>query len=112
MRDLLGGLRGLHRKRFHFRSDNGKAAPGLAGARRLDGGVERKQIGLTGDILNELDHVADLLRDMSKRRDIVIGRAGIGGGGTHHLVGLPELPADLADRDRKLLRQQRPRFRH
>ena len=36
-----------------------KPLPGLAGARRLDGGVERQQIGLAGDRLNEADHLAD-----------------------------------------------------
>ncbi len=41
-RDLLGRLRGLDRERFHFGGDHGEAAPGFAGARRLDGGVERQ----------------------------------------------------------------------
>ena len=47
--DLVGRLRGLLGKRLHFGGDHGKAAAGVAGARRLDGGVQRQQIGLSGD---------------------------------------------------------------
>ena len=101
--DFLGRLRGLHRQRFHFRSHHGKAAAGLAGARRLDRGVERQQIGLPGDVLNELDHVADLLRDVRERRDVVVGGGGVGGRAAHDFVGLRELAADLLDRSRQLL---------
>src|SRR4051812_38315076 len=44
--DFLRRLRGLARQRLHFGGDHREAAAGLAGARRLDGGVKRKQIGL------------------------------------------------------------------
>ena len=44
--DLLGGPRGLRRQQFDLRRHHGEAAAGIAGARRLDGGVEREQIGL------------------------------------------------------------------
>ena len=47
--DLAGGLRGLLGQRLHFRGHDRKAAAGFAGARRLDGGIERQQIGLAGD---------------------------------------------------------------
>ena len=104
--DLLGRLGGLHRERFHFGGNHREAAPGVAGARRLDGGVERQQIGLAGDILNELDHVADLLRHLRQRGNVVIGGAGIGNGAAHHLVGLHQLAADLLDRDRKFGRRR------
>ena len=46
--DLVGRLRGLVGQRFHFGGDHGEAAAGIAGARRLDGGVERQQVGLLG----------------------------------------------------------------
>jgi hypothetical protein len=89
--DLFGGLRGLHGERFHFRSDDGETAPGLAGPRRLDCGIEREQIGLAGNVLNELDHVADFLRDIGERRDVVIGRRRVGSRAAHYIVGLAEL---------------------
>ncbi len=104
MGDFFGRLGSLHRERFHFRSHHGKAAARLAGARRFDRGIERQQIGLTGDVLNELHHVADLLRHMRERGDVFIGSAGVGRRGAHHLIGLPELAADLLDRKRKLRR--------
>ena len=50
-RDLRGDVAGRHagalRQRLDFTGDDGEAAPALAGARRLDGGVEREQAGLT-----------------------------------------------------------------
>ncbi len=37
-----------------------EAAARLAGPRRLDGGVQRQQVGLIGDFLDELDDAADV----------------------------------------------------
>ena len=45
--DLAGRLRGLLGQRLHFGRHHRKAAAGLAGARRLDGGIQRQQIGLS-----------------------------------------------------------------
>ena len=44
--DQLRGLPGRFREVLHLAGDHRKAAAGVAGARRLDGGVERQQIGL------------------------------------------------------------------
>ena len=44
--DLLGGLAGLVGQRLDLGRDDGKTPARLAGARRLDGGVERQQVGL------------------------------------------------------------------
>ena len=66
--DLAGRLRGLLGQRLDLRGDHGKAAAGLAGARRLDGGVERQQIGLPGNGGDQLDHVADAARPPSTAR--------------------------------------------
>ena len=52
----LGGLAG---QRFHLGSDHRETAAGRARARRLDGGVERKEIGLSGDRLDQPHHFAD-----------------------------------------------------
>ena len=54
--DLAGRLRGLFGQRLHFGRHDGKAAAGVAGAGRLDGGVERQQVGLFGDGVDEFDH--------------------------------------------------------
>src|SRR4249919_1272747 len=50
--DFVSRLRGLAREALHFGGHHRKAAARFAGARRLDGGVERKQIGLRGDGLD------------------------------------------------------------
>ena len=57
--DLAGRLRGLLGQRLDLGGDDGEAAAGLAGTRRLDGGVERQQVGLAGDGVDQLDDVAD-----------------------------------------------------
>ena len=48
--------------------DHGEALAGLAGARRLDGGVERQQVGLLGDRGDQLDDVADAARPPATAR--------------------------------------------
>ena len=72
--DVLGRLAGLQRERFHLGGDHREAAAGFAGARRLDGGVEREQIGLAGDLLDQIDDVADLLRRIGQSGEFVVGR--------------------------------------
>ena len=57
--DLLGRPGGLAGERLHLRRDHRKAAAGFAGAGGLDGGVEREQVGLAGDRLDQPDHLAD-----------------------------------------------------
>src|SRR5581483_10218909 len=84
-RDLLGG------------------AAGFAGARRLDGGIERQQIGLLGDVGDELDDVADARRRLVELLDGDVGAAGLvhrlGGDG----VGLRNLTVDFVDGGRQLV---------
>ena len=47
----------------HLGGDHREAASGLAGARRFDGGVQRQDIGLECDAVDDADDVADLVRD-------------------------------------------------
>ena len=47
------------RQHLHFACDDGKAAAGFARARGFDGGVQREQVGLSGDGGDEVDDVAD-----------------------------------------------------
>ncbi len=52
---LFGGLR----QRAHFVGDDGESLAVLTGARRLDCGVQRQEVGLVGDARHGLDHFAD-----------------------------------------------------
>ncbi len=58
--DLLGGLCGALREGAHLAGDDGEAPALLAGACGLDGGVEREDVGLEGDGVDDADDVADL----------------------------------------------------
>ena len=76
--DFLGGVLGLHRQRLDLGGDHRKAASGGAGARRLDGGVERQQRGLPRDLRDQVDDIADRGRGFAQAVDI---EAGVMGGG-------------------------------
>ena len=49
-------------KRAHLRCHHREAAAGVAGAGRLDGGIERQQIGLPRDLVDHPDDVGNLAR--------------------------------------------------
>jgi hypothetical protein len=55
--DLLGGIGRALGEFAHFLRDDGKALAGLAGARRLDAGIERQKVGLEGDLVDDADDV-------------------------------------------------------
>jgi hypothetical protein len=61
--DLLGDFRrgpgGLGGERLDFGGDDREAAAGFACACGLDRGIEREQVGLAGDRLDQPDHLAD-----------------------------------------------------
>jgi hypothetical protein len=44
---------------FYLGRDDRETAAGFTGAGRLDGGVEGQEIGLPGDGVDKLHHVAD-----------------------------------------------------
>ena len=75
--NLVGRLRGLAGERFDFGGNHRKAASGLTGTRRLDGGVERQKIGLFGDRGDQLDDIADLLRRARQLADPAVGLLGL-----------------------------------
>ena len=102
--DFLGRTAGLPGKRFYFAGHDGESTSGFAGARRLDRGIERQQIGLLGNVGDELDHVADARSGFVQLLDGKVGRFDfvhrLGGDG----VGLRDLTVDLVDRCRQLIR--------
>ena len=60
--DLLGGLGTARGEIPHLRGDHRKAAALLAGASRLHRRVERQQVRLEGDLVDDADDVGDALR--------------------------------------------------
>ena len=58
--DLLGGLGRALGERPDFGGDDREAASGVARARGFDAGVERQQVGLEGDLVDDADDLADL----------------------------------------------------
>ena len=60
--DLLGGRGAAPGEVAHLGGHHRKAAALLAGARGFDRGVQRQQIGLERDLVDDADDVGDLLR--------------------------------------------------
>ena len=70
--DLARGLGRALRQRPHLGRHDGKAATRVAGARRLDASVQRQQVGLEGDVVDDADDLRDLpggVCDLAHRRD-------------------------------------------
>ncbi len=83
MRPLISfaGLGGALGECPHLGGDDGKSAARFARTCSFDAGVEGKQVGLEGDLVDDADDVADLLRgalDVAHRRDRL----------AHHFVAL------------------------
>lgn len=53
--DQRRSLGRAHGKFAHFIGNDRESTPGIAGTRRFDAGVERQQIGLLADLLDDLD---------------------------------------------------------
>src|SRR5262249_38302368 len=60
--DVVGRLRRALRQAPDLRGHHGETAAGLAGARRLDRRVERQEVGLPRDLVDDTDDVADFAR--------------------------------------------------
>jgi hypothetical protein len=77
-RDLGGGVDDRLGELADLDGDDREALPGLARARRLDGGVEREDLGLVGDAVDDREHLADLLAALAEREDLASPRTGCG----------------------------------
>jgi hypothetical protein len=77
--DVLGGLGGALGELAHLVGHHREAAPGLTGPRRLDGRVEGQQVGLVGDLVDELDDGADLAGLLGEAVDLLGGGGGVFG---------------------------------
>jgi hypothetical protein len=88
----------LRGERFDFLGDHREAAAGLAGARRFDGGVERQEVRLFGNVGDELDDVADATGRACKLRDARVGLFRLRDRLQRNPRRFLHLPANFADR--------------
>ena len=58
--DFFGCPGAALRQGSHFACDDGEAAALLARARCFDGGIQRENVGLKGDAVDDTDDVGDL----------------------------------------------------
>jgi hypothetical protein len=83
---------------LHLARHHGKPASSLTRPRRLDGGVEREQVGLLGDRRDQFHDITDAARGLRQLVDAGIGLLRL----LHRLAGdlarLLHLTADLVDR--------------
>ena len=73
--DRMRRLAGRLCKALHLARDHCETAAGGAGARGLDGGVQRQQIGLLGDRLDRAGHLGDLREGCADRAEAVLDAA-------------------------------------
>src|SRR5256885_5294528 len=64
--DLLGGGGRSLGQGAHFRGDDGKAPALVTGAGRFHGGIQRQDVGLEGDGVDDADDVHDLDRKSTR----------------------------------------------
>ncbi len=67
--DFLGGGGGFFRQLADFIGDHRKAQAVFAGAGGFNGGVERQQVGLLGDVVDDLDDFADVVDALAEAAD-------------------------------------------
>jgi hypothetical protein len=101
--DLVRDPGGLAGEILHLGGDDGEATPSLPGPSRLDGGVERQQVGLTGDVRDQPDHLADLHRRLIQGLHELGRFTGLLGCRPGELGRARDLTADLIDRNAEFL---------
>src|SRR5208282_2579074 len=72
--NFLGGLRGFLRQLADFLGDDGKPEAVFAGASGFNRGVQRKQVGLFGQVVDYLDDFADVVGAAAEHVDDFRGR--------------------------------------
>ena len=85
--DLLGRLDRALGQLADLVGDDGEAPAGLAGAGRLDGGVQGEEVGLVRDLLDDLEDAPDLVRALAETGDDAGGVLHVLGDGLHAVDG-------------------------
>ena len=109
-RDFLGGLAGLAGQMFDLVGDDGKALARFTGSCRLDGGVQGQQIGLAGDVIDQIDHVADTSRRIHQAPDQIVGLFRFQGSIFGNFIGVIDVSGDFPAGSRQFFRRRRHGF--
>jgi hypothetical protein len=88
----------------HLTGDDGKSPAGVAGPRRLDRRVEREQVGLLGDSVDQLEYLTDLLAALACLKRLSRCDLGALGDRRRARAELLQRGRDLGDRRRLLAR--------
>jgi hypothetical protein len=72
--DFLGGLGGFFGQFSDFVGNYRETETVFAGACSFDGSVEREQVGLFGEVVNDFDNAADVVGAMAEDVDDFGGR--------------------------------------
>jgi hypothetical protein len=75
-RDVFRGGAGVLCEFADFVGDDRETAAGFSGASGFDGGVESEQVGLLGDVVDDVDDFGDFQGAIAERLDLP-------GGGLH-----------------------------
>jgi hypothetical protein len=73
--DFLAGGGGLAGQLLDLVGDHGETATGFARGGGLDRGIEREQVGLLGDVIDDVDDLGDLAGGVVQLRHQLLGRA-------------------------------------
>ncbi|MNV69466.1 hypothetical protein D3C71_1623780 [compost metagenome] len=103
--NLLGGGAGDFRQLADFAGYNGEAAAMLANPGRLDGSIQGQQIGLAGDLVDDLDHFPDLPRRIHERLHGTVGLRYLLGDMSHLLSDPHDLALRYGNLPRRLILQ-------
>src|SRR3954469_23798380 len=95
--NLFRRFGGLCRERLHFRCNHRKPFAGVAGTGRFYRSVERKEVGLTSDGINQPYNFADFLRCFAKALNCDVGSACFFRGTAGDCRGMIDLPSDFGD---------------
>ena len=93
--DLLGRIGRALGQSLHLIGHDGKAAARFTGHGRLDRGVQRQNIGLFGDIVDQFDDVADFLGTLAEALDAFAGLLNRLANRIHAVDGAPDRIAAL-----------------
>ena len=103
--DALRRCRRARRPCLDLAGDHREAASGLAGTGRFDGGVERQQIGLRRDLIDDADDIADLIGGFGQRIDGAARRIGARHRFAAEAAAARDLGRNVIDRLRYLIGQ-------